>query len=163
MNTIENVQSENSTVENSENSENQKVEKSAKGKKIRKQKDAGTDAINFDKVKIDISKGNKSLITKERSVNSKKSIYKGTEEMGEEDKKKFRGKLRRELRKFVNSILGKDRSTEERTQSILSFLKFYKKNWQLQDFKIENFSQSKNPTDQKDYSELLKYVQSTLK
>lgn len=153
---------ETSEKSNVANSENQKAGKAKKERSV-KVKESKTDSINFDKVKIDISKGKKELLSKERSVSSKKNLYHGIEGLGEEDQKKFRGKIRRELHKFVNSILGKDRSASEREQSVKAFLKFYKTNWKLQDFKIENFTQSKNPTDLKDYSDLLKYVQSILK
>jgi hypothetical protein len=156
-----NVTSEKIQDSKIENSENQKVKNSPKVKKEKKER--STDAINFDKVKVDISKGKKELITKERSVLSKKSLYKGTDSLGEEESKKFRGKIRRSLHRFVNEILGKDRTNEEREKSVKAFLKFYKENWKIQDFKIENFSQSKNSTDLKDYIDLLRYVQSILK
>jgi hypothetical protein len=150
-----------------ENAENQNVESAnvskGKAKKSTSKKERSTDAINLDKVKIDLSKGKKDLLSKERSLASKKELYKGTEGIGEEEKKKFRGRIRRMLHRFVNEILGKDRRPEEREKSVKAFLKFYKENWKVQDFKIENFTQSKNEVDVKDYKNLLLYVQSILK
>lgn len=157
---IENQKIENSENQNSESSANvAQSEKKVKKSKVKKE----IDSINFDKVKVEISKGNKSLITKERKITSKKDLYKGTSELGEEEKKKHRGKIRRTLHKFVNDILGKDRSNEEREKSVKLFLKFYKENWKVNDFKIESFTQSQNKADIKDYSEMLKYIQSVLK
>lgn len=151
---------ENQKIENPK-AENQKIENPAKEKKVKKEKASKTDAINFEKVKINLSKGDKSLLSK-TSVFSKKSIYVGLEKLNSEEKKKFRGFIRRELRRFVNQILGKDRSESERIDSIKKFLSFYKKHWQIQDFKIENFSQSKDEIDLKDYKDLLTYVKRTL-
>ena len=131
------------------NSENQKTDVQKK------------DVVNVEKIKINLSKGSKDLLTKE-SVFSRKELYKGMEGKNSEEKKKFRGSIRRELKRFVNSILGKDRSEKERENSIVEFLDFYKKNWKIQDFKIENFSQSKDESDLRDYKNLLKYIQSTL-
>lgn len=115
------------------------------------------DQINLENVKINLSKGDSKLITKE-SVSSRKDLYLGLSEKSSEEQKKFRGFLRRELRRYVNQILGKDRSDAERLDSIQKFLSFYKKHWRITDFKIENFSQSKNEIDLKDYLELLTYV-----
>lgn len=153
---------ENSENQNSENSV-QPIETSEKiGKKNKaERKKKNTDSINLDGIKINLSKGKKSLLDKV-SVSSKREIYKGTDLMNQEEKKKFRGKIRRTLRSFTNSILGKDRSEKERTESVKSFLKFYKENWKIQDFKIENFSQSKDEMDLKDYKNLLIYLQSVL-
>lgn len=157
----QNQDQQNGTVEQKENSNVPKVKKSVSPKKEKKEK--STDSINIDKIKVDVSKGKKDLLTKERSASGKKDLYKGTSELSSEEKKKHRGKIRRELHKFCNNILGKDRSAEERTKNVKDFLKFYKDNWKVQDFKIENFSHSQNPTDQKDYKALLQYVQSVLK
>lgn len=154
---------ENSKIENQEK-ESAKTETIApKKKRTSKKKESATDSINLDKVKIDFTKENKSLLSKERKMSSKKDLYKGTEGLGEEEKKKFRGKIRRQLHSFVNAILGKDRSKEEKEKSVKAFLKFYKENWKVQNFELSSFSMSQNPTDQKDYSDLLKYVQSILK
>ena len=150
---------ENSTVEQSANVPASKEKKAKKSVK----KSTSTDSINIDKIKIDVSKGKKDLLTKEKSISGKKDLYKGTEGLNSEEKKKHRGKIRRELHRYVNAILGKDRSNEERTQSVKKFLSFYKSNWKVQDFKIENFTHSQNDADLKDYKALLSFVQSVLK
>jgi len=117
--------------------------------------------VNLENVKVQVKKGKKELITK-KAVNARHSLYKGTESMKQEEMKKFRSKIRRTLRSFVNQILGKDRSEEERTKSVKDFLSFYKKTWKINDFKIENFTQSKDDADLKDYKDLLVFVSSTL-
>lgn len=131
--------------------------------KLRKSKEEKEqlDFLNVNKIKISLSK-NKELLTKEKSATNSKEIYKGMNEMSTDEKKKFRGKIRRNLHNFVNQILGKDRSEKERIEGIKDFLKFYKTNWKIQDFKLENFSLSQNPADKKDYVNLLKYVKDSL-
>jgi len=119
------------------------------------------DQVNLSNVKVNLSKGNKKLLTKE-SVSSRKEIYLGSDQKTNEEKKKFRGWIRRELKRFVNQILGKDRTDSERIDSIEKFISFYKKHWKITDFKLENFSQCKNDMDLKDYRELLDYVKETL-
>lgn len=120
------------------------------------------DSLNIENLKINLKKGKSNLLNKEESSNQRKSLYKGMDQMGSEDQKKFRSKIRRELRRYINSILGKDRSDEERIKSIKSFMRFYKDNWKIQDFKIENFSHSKNESDRKDIINLLDYLKSIM-
>src|SRR5690349_8499402 len=132
-------------------------------KQIKESKNEKLDSVNLESVKINVSKGNKELTNKEGIKTSNKDIYSiDRKSMSSEDQKKFRQKIRRDSQRFVKDILGKDRSDESRTKSISEFLEFYKKNWKIQDFRIENFSQSKNETDLKDYTDLLNYVKSTL-
>lgn len=119
------------------------------------------DSINLDTVKINVSKIDASQLSKER-ITTQKHLYIGMEELSQEDRKKFRGKIRRDLGRFVNQILGKDRSDTERTKSIQEFLEFYKKNWKITDFRIDNFSQSKDSMDLQDYKNLLSVVSSAL-
>ena len=120
------------------------------------------DSVNLENVKVNVAKGKKELISKElNSISVKRSIYSIPDEM-KGDEKKFRGKIRRELKRFVASILGKDRNEDERKKSISEFLKFYKKNWKIQNFKIEDFTNSTNESDKKDYLDLLNYVKSTM-
>lgn len=119
------------------------------------------DAINLDKAKINIKKIDATQLTKER-ITTEKNLYIGTENMTSDEKKKFRGKIRRDLGRFVNQILGKDRSEDERTKSIQEFLTFYKSHWKITDFKIDNFSQCKDETDLQDYKTLLSVVKSAL-
>jgi hypothetical protein len=136
------------------NLENQIVKKNSKKENL--------DSVNLENVKVNVSKGEKSLISKNLdSISVKRSIYNIPMELKGEEKK-FRGKIRRELKRFVSSILGKDRNEEERTKGISEFLKFYKKNWKIQNFKIEDFTNSTNEGDKKDYLDLLNYVKSTL-
>ena len=138
--------------------------KNSEIKKIKKteSKKGNLDSVNLENVKVNISKGKKELISKElNSISVKRSIYLIPSELKGEEKK-FRGKIRRELKRFVSSILGKDRNEEERTKGISEFLKFYKNNWKIQNFKIEDFTNSTNESDKKDYLDLLNYVKSTL-
>jgi len=127
-----------------------------------KKESQSNDALNASNIKIDLSKGKKSLLDKEDAKGSSKSIYKGLDALGSEDKKKKRSKIRRGLRGYINDILGKDRSDEERLISIESFMEFYKENWKIQDFKIENFSSSRNEIDLKDCKNLLDYLKSII-
>jgi hypothetical protein len=120
------------------------------------------DSINLDKIKIDLSKRDKSIPLDKKEIQSSKSLYNGTEGMKEGEKKKFRSKIRRGLHSFCNQILGKDRSEEERKESVKSFLAFYKKNWKINDFKIESFTQSKDDSDLKDYKNLLNLISSSM-
>lgn len=121
------------------------------------------DSLNLENLKVNVSKGDKSLTNKEGIKSSNKDLYSiDRSKMNSEDQKKFRQKIRRDLQRFVKDILGKDRTDESRTKSISEFLNFYKSNWRITDFKIENFSQSKNEIDLKDYKDLLMFVSSTL-
>jgi len=117
--------------------------------------------INLKNIKIDLKKGKSNLLDKENRSSSK-SIYKGLEGLSSDGMKKKRGEIRRLVKGYINSILGKDRSENERTKSIESFLSFYQSNWKIQDFKIENFSNSKNESDRKDMINLLDYLKSIL-
>lgn len=132
-------------------------------KNVKVSESSKLDSVNLENVKINVSKGNKELTNKEGIKTSNKDLYSiDRSSMSSEDQKKFRQKIRRDLQRFVKDILGKDRSDESRTKSISEFLIFYKSNWKIQDFRIENFSQSKNETDLKDYKDLLTFVSSTL-
>lgn len=132
----------------------------SKSAKIEK---SNSDSINLENAKVNLSKGKEGLTTKERKEgHSKKEIYQNLSSLNSEEQKKFRQRIRSKTRRFVNDILGKDRTDEERTKGIKEFLIFYKENWKIQDFRIENFSGSKNQNDLKDYSDLLEYVKSTL-
>lgn len=117
--------------------------------------------INLENLKFDLSKGRKDLLNKESQSNSRE-IYKGMDNLNSDDKKKKRSKIRRDLKNFRNDILGKDRSDKERENAIKSFMQFYKENWKIQDFKIENFSNAKNEIDLQDNIQLLDYLKSVL-
>lgn len=130
--------------------------------KIEKSEKIQKDSINLESAKINLSKGKKELCDKESKTHSRKDLYNGINNLSSDDQKKFRQKIRNQLKRFVSAILGKDRNDSEKEKSIQDFLSFYKENWRINDFKIENFSQSKNPIDLKDYSTLLEYVKSTL-
>jgi hypothetical protein len=112
-------------------------------------------------IKIDVSKIVVSDL-KETSTTNKKSIYKGLEKMTSDEKKKFRSKIRRELRNYINDVLGKDRSNAEKVVAIENFLNFYKQYWIIQDFKIENFSEKKNPNDIAEIKKFLKNIRLAL-
>lgn len=120
------------------------------------------DSVNLASAKINLKNSKKELATKQKDQSSRKDLYVGVSLLSSEEQKKFRGKIRRDLHRYVNNILALDRSDEEKEKYILEFLEFYKKNWKIQDFKIENFSMSQNPIDRKDYSDLLEFVKSTL-
>lgn len=121
------------------------------------------DSANLENVKIQISKGKKELANRETSVYAKKDLYLiDRDSMNSDQQKNFRNSIRRGLKRFVSDILGKDRSDESKEKSIQEFLEFYKKNWRITDFKIENFSQSKTKGDLRDYADLLEFVKSTI-
>jgi hypothetical protein len=122
----------------------------------------GIDSLNLDSAKINIKKADLTLATREGIKSSNKSLYRGFDDLSTEDQKKRRQKIRRDLNRFVADILGKDRKDEEREKSIGEFLIFYKENWKITDFRMENFSQKKNKEDLKDYAELLEFIKGTL-
>lgn len=132
--------------------QNQKIEKSSKKISL---KNAKSDSANIANIENAI-KENAGIMNKTQ-INASKSLY--LHDLKGEDAKKFRSKIRRKLQSFCNIILGKDRSIEEKNEGIQNFLKFYKENWKLNDFKIESFSQSKDESDLKDYKSLLKFIQ----
>lgn len=134
------------------------VETKTEKKEIKK-----SDSINLESAKINLQNSKKELANKEsKNGQSKKEIYIGLKELSTDEQKKFRQRLRSKLKRFVSEILGKDRTDAERTKGIQDFLIFYKENWKIQDFRIENFSGTKNNSDLKDYSNLLEFVKSTL-
>lgn len=141
-----------------------------KNSEIKTQKNAGKkesaktqiDNINLEKIKINLEKGDKKLLSKEGKMPNQKNLYKLPDGLGIEEQKKFRSKIRRKIASFCNDILGKDRKDEERKESVKKFMTFYKENWKIQDFKIENFSQSKDEDQRKDIIDLLKYTQGVI-
>jgi hypothetical protein len=130
-------------------------------KKIQIEEAPIQDAVNLENIKIDVSKIDANVLSKEK-ITTEKHLYIGMENKSSEEKKKHRGKIRRDLDRFVNQILGKDRSAEERAASILSFLDFYKSNWKITDFKIDNFSQIKEKEKIQDYKDLLDAVKQSM-
>jgi len=114
-----------------------------------------SDKLNITNVKINLQKGKKDLFVEGKNV--KKNIY-----IGELDKSE-RDRIRRFVKKSINNILGKDRSDSERTEAIQNFLKFYKENWKVCDFKIENFTSSNEGNRYyKECKNLLDYLNSVL-
>jgi hypothetical protein len=129
------------------------IEKKEESKEIK--------GLNLKNLKIDLSKGDSSLLNIKKNESSR-DFYKGMEGLSSDEKKKKREGLRRELKKFNADIRGLDRSNEERENAIEKFMEFYKENWKIQDFKIENFSNARNPIDKKSYIDLLSYLKSIL-
>jgi len=129
-------------------------------------KSSNLDSSNLSAAKINLKKGKISEIMekegKEGTAYANKHLYIGLEKMGIDDQKKHRGMIRRNLRRYVSIILGKDKSELEKVNAILEFIPFYKKNWKITDFKIENFSSSKNESDLKDYKNLLFVVRESM-
>jgi len=132
-----------------------------KTKESKKSQKETVDQINLENVKINLKNGDQSLLTKTES-DSHKNLYLGMEGKTQEERKKRRGWLRRERNRFINQILGKDRTDDERTDSIQKFLIFYKENWRVNDFKIETFCQTKDESELQDCKALLEYVKKTL-
>lgn len=119
------------------------------------------DSLNLEKVKVSLKNVDLSKANREK-VSTTKEIYLGLSELNQEEKKKKRSWIRRERTRFINQILGKDRSESERIDSIQKFLIFYKENWRITDFKIDNFCQSKDKAELRDCSELLDFVKKSL-
>lgn len=120
------------------------------------------DNLNSEKIKINLKNAKMDLASKESKGSSDKNIYLNMEGLNQDERKRKRSSIRRERNRFINQILGKDRSEEERIDSIQKFLIFYKENWKINDFKIENFSQSNNAEDQKDCKNLLDFIKSSM-
>ncbi len=129
---------------------------------IEKKESKKIDSMNFENVKINVSKGLTELTTKESKTLSQKDLYLLSSDLSSEERKQFRQKIRRDVQRFISDILGKDRKENERTEAIQKFLSFYSKNWRITDFKLENFTQIKNESDLKEIKNLLDYVKSTL-
>lgn len=110
--------------------------------------------VNLNSLKNELKKNEKNF-TKESKSNSNKNLYKGIESLSNEDQKKFRSKIRRKLDRFVSDILGKDRSDQERINSINEFLEFYKKNWIINDFELSNFTSTNKEDKRKDFKIIL--------
>lgn len=121
------------------------------------------DSVNLENVKINVKDAKNELRTKESSAYSKKEIYLSLDGLNEMEQKKKRSFLRRKALRFVSDILGKDRKEIEIEKSVKEFILFYKENWKITDFKIENFSSSKKESNLKDFTNLLEFVKSTLK
>jgi len=119
----------------------------------KKDKKKSIDNANLSKIKE--SKGEKKDITRS-------SLYKGVDALSMRDQKKERSKIRRKLDAFCNAILGKDRSKEEKEGSIKEFNAFYKKNWKLNDYKIDNFSNRSDEDQRKDYQLILDLAKKSL-
>ena len=122
--------------------------------KIKKEKkEKKTDDANLSKIK-DASKEKKDI--------TRSSLYRGVDQLSMRDQKKERSKIRRKLDAFCNAILGKDRSKEEKDASIKEFNAFYKKNWKLNDYKIDNFSNRSDEDQRKDYQSILDLAKKSL-
>jgi hypothetical protein len=119
-----------------------------KGKKEEKSDDANLSKIKESK--------------KEKKDISRSSLYNGIESLSMRDQKKERSKIRRRLDAFCNAILGKDRSKEEKEKSIKEFNAFYKKNWKLNDYKIDNFSNRSDEDLRKEYQLILDLAKKSL-
>jgi hypothetical protein len=80
------------------------------------------------------------------AVSSKKTIYKYSDEMIQKNDeslfKKFRKNIRKEKHNICVSILtnAKEKNIVELNKSIETFMIFYKKNFIINDFSLENFS-----------------------
>lgn len=135
--------------------------KESKNQKSQKSQKENVDQINIENIKINVKNGDSALLTKTES-DSHKNLYLGMEGKTQEERKKRRGWIRRERNRFINQILGKDRTEDERTDSIQKFLAFYKENWRVTDFKIESFCQTKDDAELADCKALLEYVKKTL-
>lgn len=114
-----------------------------------KKKEEKTDNANLSKIK----KG-----SKEKGENKKinrSSLYKGVDHLSMKDQKNKRSKLRNRLDAFCKSILGLDRSKDEKENAIKEFNQFYKENWKINDYKIDNFSNRSDESQRKDYQLIL--------
>ena len=113
---------------------------------------------NLDEINLSNVSFSEDMYVSGKSKTSRKSLYKGTDKMTTDEKKSHRRILRRDLNNFVSSILGRDRTEDERKHSISEFILFYKKNWIVTDFKIETFSEKTNENDLRNYRNLLSVV-----
>lgn len=112
--------------------------------------------IEIDKKNENLDNANLNSLKGEISSPSKMgNLYKNFSHLSAKDQKKERGKLRRKLESFRNSILGKDRKEEERKESIKEFIAFYKMHWIIQDFKFESFSHQRDADFKKDWESIL--------
>jgi len=124
------------------------------------------DSLNLASAKINLSKGKKEILENSKfskgEKTTSKELYIGTSKMSTDESKIFRRNLRSKLDRFMKNILGQDRTEKERENAIGEFLIFYKENWRIADFKIENFSAKKKEADLRDLKNLLAYVESVI-
>jgi len=116
--------------------------------KIKKDKKKNSDDANLSKIKEGKGKD------QEKKIN-RSSLYKGIDHLSMKDQKNKRSKLRNKLDGFCKSILGLDRSKEEKDKSIKEFNQFYKENWKINDYKIDNFSNRSDEMQRKEYQLIL--------
>lgn len=117
--------------------------------------------INLDQIKIENIKND--IRNETKSTNQ--SIYKFPSNLDSEDKKQIRTKIRRKLKKYFYWHIVQSGSTKEPTELkkyILEFLQYYQDNWNVVDFKIENFSNSRNEKELKNHTELLNVVKKAI-
>lgn len=100
--------------------------------------------------------------SKDAPTQSRSSLYKGMDDLSIKDQKKERSKIRRRLDNFISDILGMDRKKEEKESSIKEFNSFYKKNWKIQDFKIDNFSNQSDEDKRKEFTLILDLAKKSL-
>lgn len=91
------------------------------------------------------------------------SIYKMDKEiwdaMGDRERKSFRRKMRSNLQRFSNQILGKDRSDEERLNACKEFKKYFKENYLASKLDASAIYQGSNDSKRKEYQDMIEIIE----
>ncbi len=95
---------------------------------------------------------------------SKERIYKGvSNDMTYEEQKKYRGKMRRRVKRMRDDILiaSKQKNKDKSKDAISAFKTFYKETYVKNDLTIESIYQGRNETDKEEFNLMLEIVKST--
>lgn len=138
----------------------QTSKKSAGTTKVKEVKNAS----NVTKVNLDkFTDALKNVEVKEKV--KKDNIYIYPETMTEKEKsnevgKKFRNKLRNQLRRYANNIFvfAKTKNVESLEKEINLFDKFYKENYRINDYSFSSITNTKNEVKEKDIKLMLEII-----
>lgn len=97
------------------------------------------------------------------SAISSPSLYRieGWENFTDKQKKTYRRKMRTQLRKFMQDILGKDRSNDERKKSVKEFQKFFKDNYISSTLDASAIYSGNDAGKRKDYEDMIAVINAT--
>jgi len=102
-----------------------------------------------------IKKEDRKTKTKEKNFIYKFQI--ADKKLSDKDAKKYRNKLRRKMQNIVNSII----ISKDKKEGIKEFISLYKKEYILNDFSIESFSNSSDETKKEEFVKVLLIVKNS--
>lgn len=136
-------------------------------KKIKEAKAKGKlDQLNLDNLtnSLGISEEEIKKIKSSTSKRKGNHIYNiDYDSLSTDEQKRHRNLMRNKLKGFVNNIIGKDRSEKEKQIFIIEFLKFYKKEYRINNFEISSLrNKISNQRDKEDLQLMLDNVKNFL-